>query len=64
MADNWYISPILIHKITLFVYYNYYLKRLDAKLNEPTNQNSTKVPKVVKSKKNNIIKKLLENSVM
>ena len=55
---------MIIHKITPFVHYNYYLKRLDAKLNEPTNQNSTKVPKVVKPKKDNIIKKLFENSVM
>ena len=27
---------------------NYWLKRLDTQLNKPTNQNSVKVPKVVK----------------
>ena len=29
---------------------NYWLKRLDTKLNEPTNYNSLKVPNVVKPK--------------
>ena len=31
--------------------YEYWLKRLDTKLNEPSNQNSIKVPKVVTNKK-------------
>ena len=43
MADN----NVIINKITLSVNYNWWLKRLDTKLNEPTNQNSIKVPKIV-----------------
>ncbi len=35
------------NKITSSIYYNYRLKRMDTKLNYPTNQNSIKVPKVV-----------------
>ena len=38
----------MIHKITPSLDYNKGLKRLDAQLNEPTNQNSIKVLKVVK----------------
>ena len=34
---------------TILEDYNQWLKRLDTQLNEPTNQNSRKVPKVVKS---------------
>ena len=37
---------MIIHKITHSVDYNYWLKRLDNQLNEATNQNSIKVPKV------------------
>ena len=37
-----------IHKITPSVDYNWCLKRLDTQQNEPTYQNSIKVPKVVK----------------
>ena len=40
---------MMIHKIIPTVDYNLWLKRLDIQLNEPTNQNSLKVPKVVKS---------------
>ena len=40
-------SQIIIHKISSTVDYNWWLKRLDTQLNEPTNKNSTKVPKVV-----------------
>ena len=36
---------MIIHKITPSVDYKFKLKRLDAQFNEPTNQNSTKVPK-------------------
>ena len=36
------------YKITPSVDYNYWLKRLDTKLNEPADQNSLEVPKVVK----------------
>ena len=39
----------MIHKITSSVDYNYWLKRLCTQLNDPTNQNLIKVPKVVKS---------------
>ena len=39
---------MMIHKIILSVDYNYRLKRLDTQLNELTNQNLLKVPKVVK----------------
>ena len=37
-----------IHKIFPSVDYNWWLKPLDTQLNEATNQNSIKVPKVVK----------------
>ena len=40
---------MMIHKITPFVDYNDWLKRLDSQLNETTDQNSTTVPKVVNS---------------
>ena len=39
---------MMIHKITTYVDYNWWLKRLDTKLNKPTKQNSIKVRKVVK----------------
>ena len=39
---------MMMHKITPSVYYNYWLKRFDTQLHKPTNQNSIKVPKVVK----------------
>ena len=42
---------MMIHKITISVDYNQYLKRLDTQLNEPTNQNLIKVPKVVEPTK-------------
>ena len=45
---NWGTSLMMIHKITTSVDYNKWLKRLDTQLNQPTNQNSIKVPKVVK----------------
>ena len=38
---------MMIHKITSIVDYNEWLKSLDTQLNEPTNQNSIKFPKVV-----------------
>ena len=49
---------MMIHKITLSVYDNQWLKRLDTQLNDPTNQKSMKDPKVVKSTNK---KTLLEN---
>jgi len=38
----------MIHKIAPSVDYNWWLKCLDTQLNESTNQNGIKVPKVVK----------------
>ena len=38
---------MIIYKITLSVDYNYWLKRLNTQLIEPTNHNSIKAPKVV-----------------
>ena len=40
---------MMIHKINPCVDYNYLLKRLNTELNEPTNQNSIKIPKVVET---------------
>ena len=48
MADKLCTSQMMIHKITPSVDYNKWLKRLDAQLNEPTNQISIIVPKVAK----------------
>ena len=39
---------MMIYKITPSVDYNWWLKRLDTQINEPTNQYSIKVPKIVK----------------
>ena len=44
-AINLYTSTMMIHTITPFVDYNNWLKRLDIKLNEPTNQNLIKAAK-------------------
>ena len=41
----------MLHKITPFVDYNKWSKRLDTQLNETTNYDSIKVPKVVKPTK-------------
>ena len=40
---------MMIHTITHSVDYNQWLTRLDTRLNESTNPNSIKVPKVVKT---------------
>ena len=48
MAVSCCTSPIVIHKITPSVDYYYWLKRLDTKLNDPTNKHSMEVPKVAK----------------
>ena len=45
-------SPMMIHKITSSVDYNWWLKHLDIQLNEPTNQISIIIPKVVKQTNN------------
>ncbi len=39
---------MIIHKTTIYIDYNEWLKRLDTQFNEQTNQNSVKVPIVVK----------------
>ena len=39
---------MMINKFKSLLDNNYWLKLLDPQLNEPTNQNSIKVPKVVK----------------
>ena len=44
---------MMIHKITTSV--DYWLKRLDTQFNERTNQNLTKVPKVVKPTNNKTV---------
>ena len=48
---NWFISPRYKHKNTPSVDYNYWLKRLDTHLSEPTNQNSVKVLNLAKQTK-------------
>ena len=57
---------MMIHKnkIPSFVDYNYWLKHLDTQLNESTNQNSLKVPKVVKPTNKKMLLKTLGTSVM
>ena len=50
---------MMIHKISSSVDYNYWLNRLDTQLNESTNQNSLKVPKVVKLTNNKTSLKIL-----
>ena len=60
MADKLMNIPndlLFIHKITHFVDYNKWLKRLDTQLNELTNQNSI-VPKVLSQRIQDIIVKL------
>ena len=49
MADKLMLNPNYDKQNFPFCYYNYWLKRLDAQLNEPTNQNSIKVPKFVRT---------------
>ena len=44
---NWCTFPMMIHKITPSLDYNLWFKCLDTQLNNPTNKNSVKVPKVV-----------------
>ena len=48
MADKFKYIPKMLHKITFFVDYNYWLKRLDTQLNEQINQNSIKISNVLK----------------
>ena len=55
---------MIIHKIASSVDYNYWLKRLDTQLNESTNQNSLKVPKVEKPTNKKTLLKTLGTSVI
>ena len=45
---NWFTPPMIIHRISPSVDYNYWLKCLDTQFNEATHENSIKVPKVFK----------------
>ena len=54
----------MIHKITPSVDYNYWQKRLDTQLNEPTNQNLIKVPKIVKPMNKKVFYKTLGTGVI
>ena len=54
----WCLSQMMTNKITPYVYYNWWLKRLDTQLNELTNKNSIKFLKVFKPKNNNYYKTL------
>ena len=44
---NWCTSPMMIHKITASVNWNYWLKCLNTQLDELTNQNLLKSPKLL-----------------
>ena len=56
---------MMVHKINSSVDYNKWLKLLDTQLNEPTNQNSIKVTKVVKHmNKKALLDKTLGTSVI
>ena len=55
---------VIIHKITPYADYNKWLKRLDTQSNEPTNQNSIEVPKVVNLMYKKHYYKTLGTSVM
>ena len=48
LSINQCISPMMIHKTTFCKITIAVVKILDTQLNEPTNQNSSNVPKVVK----------------
>ena len=48
-------SPIMRHKITRSVKYNWWIKCLDTQHNELTNQNLIEVPKVVQPTKKTVI---------
>ena len=50
MTNKLMYIPNANTKITPYVNNNQRLKRLETQLNKPTNQNSVKVPKVVKPK--------------
>ncbi len=47
MPTNWCTSQMSLHKITLSIDYNLWLKRVDTKSNKLINQNSFKFPKLL-----------------
>ena len=56
---------MMVHKINSSVDYNKWLKLLDTRLNEPTNQKSIKVTKAVKHmNKKTLLDKTLGTSVI
>ena len=59
MADKFMYIPNDDTQSTLSVDEDKWLKRLNNQLNEPTNQNSIKVPKVVKRCQENVILRLV-----
>ena len=56
MAENVIYIPIVDTQNTPSVDYNQWLKRLDIQRNEPTNNNSLNVPKIVKPTNKKTIK--------
>ena len=54
---------MMIHKFTPYVDYKQSLNRLDSQFNKLTNQNSIKVPKVVKPRNNKTLLETLGTSV-
>ncbi len=63
-GDKAMADKFMLHKITLSVYYNKWLKRLDTKLNKQININSIKVPKFVKQTNNKTLLNNMGTSVM
>ena len=63
MADKLKYIPMMIHKITPSLDYNQWLKRMDIQLNELTNQNLLKSPKLWKRIEKRYYK-TLETSVL
>ena len=55
---------MMIHKIATSVDRNYWWKRLDTQLNDPNNQNSLKVLKVVKPMNKKTLLKILGTSLV
>ena len=47
MENNLSTSPQIVNKITAFIDYNQWLKRLETQLDEPTNQNSLKLQRLI-----------------
>ena len=64
MANELKDNPMMIHKMPSSVDYNHWLNRLNIQLNQPTNQSSIEVPKVVKSTNKNTLRTSVINSRM